>query len=148
VDGQVESSELPGADRVVARKSSTHRTKVASVVLVVLLVAAGAIWWANQGDDMRIGSRHRATVMVQAVEPGGCQNNIGSIRVGSRGWNSDAHAPDAWGVGEVSGWLEVTAPPSLQGPTATFTADAGGAVPLYGGFEGSNINLLNCSVAG
>ena len=121
-----------------------------AVLLLVAVAAATSIWWGNRSDELPIGSWHRVVVTVRAVKTGDCTNNIGGARVGHHQWTTTAHAPDSWGVGEVSGWLEVTAKPSpgplpSPDPTARFTADSGGSVDFWGGGTGKQLSLLPCT---
>lgn len=121
------------------------------LVLTALLLAAISIalvgWWISRSGDLPVGSRHRVTVIVRPYVHGSCWNNIDDVGVGDHHWSTFAHAPDQWPVGEVSGWLEVTAPPSQDSPTATFTADAGGSVDFTGGSTGEWLSGMHCSIS-
>jgi hypothetical protein len=144
-DSMVEGTSDGDRDERGAGPGPRRIVIVLAALLVVAVAGAGWIWWMNRGDDLAVGSRHRVTVTVKEVAANDCWNNISPARVGDHTWDTDAHAPETWGFGEVSGWLEVTAEPA-PGTTATFTADRGGSVDFQGGQTGTYFSDLTCLV--
>ena len=131
---------------VEAGSTRTRRLNVVRALVLVLLVALGAIggwvWWASGCHDAYCtGSTHHVTINVRASNGvADCWNNIDDLKAGGHYWESRAHAPTSWGTGPVEGTFRVTSDgvhhplDSFAGyRTATFTADRGGSVEFFGG---------------
>jgi len=122
------------------------------VVLVAAIAVAGTVWWTHRSHDLGVGSKHRVAISVREVHQGDCMNNIDLVTVDGHHFSTDAHAPETWGTGEVTGTLVVTARPGSGPPgpatTAVFTADGHDeTVDFIGGTTGVYFDDLTCLVS-